>query len=254
MNQRKRQIASTDGSKPIENESKPDNSPYIFQRDKLKKVLDIKSLKWTDKQLEVINLVASKECKLLFIKGCAGTSKTTLAMYAELQALNKKQISTILLVRAAVESSDSKLGLLPGEISSKIGPYLIPFYDKLSMFLSKGDMEILKKENRIEAVPVGFARGQDWQIIGAIIDEGQSMTRKEMLTLLSRIGKYCKVIVCFDPDQSDIKNSGCEEVYDLFNNPESEAQGIFCRELTEVLRSDLCAYICDQFKKLPKKV
>mgnify|MGYP003346218369 CR=1 FL=1 len=71
-------------------------------------------------------------------------------------------ISDLIYIRSAVESSDSKLGFLPGESHEKMAPYLQPLIDKLEEFLNKGDIDFLQKNGHIDSVPVGFLRGLNW--------------------------------------------------------------------------------------------
>ena len=231
-----------------------DNSPYVFQRDKIAFDLSIKELPWTDRQREIINLFLDKKTKVLFLKGPAGTSKTILAMYCGLTLLNKKRVSDMVLVRSAVESSDSKLGFLPGDIAEKFGVYLTPFHDKFEELLSKPQLDKLEKDNRLTICPINFARGLHFSAKFICADEIQNFSTREIQTIMSRIGEFSKVFLCGDPEQSDLAygKSGFNKVFDLFNNEQSREQGIFCMELSEqdIVRSELCRYITHMFKEL----
>jgi len=231
-----------------------DNSPYVFQRDKISFDLTIKDLPWTEKQKEVIATFLDKKTKVLLLKGPAGTSKTTLAMYCGLTLLNMRRISDMVLVRSAVESSDSKLGFLPGTLDEKIAVYLTPFHDKFEELLCKAQLDRLQKDNRLTICPINFARGLHFSAKFVCADEVQNFSRKEIHTLMSRIGEFSKVFLCGDPEQSDLPygKSGFNAVFDLFNNEESRAQGIFCMELGEedIVRSELCKFITHKFKEL----
>jgi phosphate starvation-inducible PhoH-like protein len=231
-----------------------DNSPYVFQRDKISFDLSIKDLPWTDKQKQIIKLFLDKGTKVLFLKGPAGTSKTTLAMYCGLTLLNMRKVSDLVLVRSAVESSDSKLGFLPGDIAEKFGVYLTPFHDKFSELLSKPTLDRLEKDNRITICPINFARGLHFSAKFLCADEIQNFSKREIHTILSRIGEFSKVFLCGDPEQSDLPygKSGFDKVYNLFDNDEAKEQGIFCMELGEedIVRSELCKFITHKFKEL----
>jgi len=231
-----------------------DNSPYVFQRDKISFDLTIKELPWTDNQKKIIAQFLDKETKVLLLKGPAGTSKTTLAMYCGLTLLNRKRISDMVLVRSAVESSDSKLGFLPGTLDEKIAVYLTPFHDKFEELLCKAQLDKLQKDNRLTICPINFARGLHFSAKFVCADEVQNFSRKEIHTLMSRIGEFSKVFLCGDPEQSDLPygKSGFNAVYNLFDNEESRAQGIFCLELGEedIVRSELCKFITHKFKEL----
>ena len=235
-----------------------DTSPYVFQRDKISLELNIRELPWTEKQKTIIELFLNKNTKALFLKGPAGTSKTLTAMYCGLQLLNKKRVSDIILVRSAVESSDAKLGYLPGDIDSKISVYMTPFQDKFNELLCKAHISALEKDQRLISCPISFARGLHFAAKFICVDEMQNLSRKEILLILSRIGEYSKVFLCGDPDQSDLPHgkSGFNESYDLFNNEESRQQGIYCMEFTEddIVRSDFCKFISQKFKQLPPHI
>jgi phosphate starvation-inducible PhoH-like protein len=231
-----------------------DNSPYVFQNEKINFDLTIKELPWTDKQKEIISNFLDKKTKVLLLKGPAGTSKTILAMYCGLTLLNKRRVSDLVLVRSAVESSDSKLGFLPGDIMEKFNVYLTPFHDKFSELLSKPNIDRLQKDNRLTICPINFARGLHFSAKFVCADEVQNFSTKELQTIMSRIGEFSKVFLCGDPEQSDLPQgkSGFSKVYDLFNNEESRENGIICMELTEadIVRSELCRFITHKFKEL----
>lgn len=235
-----------------------DNSPYVFQRDKIKFDLTIRELPWTEKQKAIIELFLHKDTKALFLKGPAGTSKTLLAMYCGLQLLNRKRVSDIMLVRAAIESSDAKLGYLPGTVDDKISVHMTAFQDKFNELLPSTQISALEKDQRLVSCPISFARGLSWNAKFVCVDEMQNLSRRENLLMLSRIGEFSKVFLCGDPDQSDLPKgkSGFTEVFDLFNDEESQKQGIFCVELTEedIMRSEFCKFITAKFKQLPPLV
>jgi len=233
-------------------QSKP--HPYVFQQDKINFDLDIKELPWTEKQKAIIALALDKNTKALIMRGCAGSSKTLLSMYIGLKLLNDKRVSDLVLMRSAVESADSKLGFLPGDITDKFGVYLAPFNDKFTELLPREQIDKLEKTNRITVCPVNFARGLHFAVKFVCCDEFQNITRKEANLIFSRMGEFSKLIVCGDPDQSDLPygKSSLNDVYDLFNNEESREQGIFCVELGEedVVRSEFCKFVVKKFKQL----
>lgn len=232
-------------------------SPYVFQRDKLGFELKIRELPWTEKQKEIINLFLDKHTKALFLKGPAGSSKTILSMYCGLRLLNDKKVSDMVLIRSAVESSDSKLGFLPGDVLEKFGVYVAPFNEKFEELVGPAQTAKLEKDNRIVICPINFARGLHFSVKFVCCDEFQNLTRREAKTLFSRIGEFSKLIVCGDPDQSDLPagKSCFNEVYDLFDNEESRKNGIHCVELTEdcIMRSEFCRFVTNKFKELDTK-
>jgi phosphate starvation-inducible PhoH-like protein len=251
---RQKSVSSQELNNSNANQPLEDNSPYVFQKEKINYELQIKELPWTDKQKEIISTFLDKKTKVLLLKGPAGTSKTILSMYCGLTLLNKKRISDLVLVRSAVESSDSKLGFLPGDIMEKFNVYLTPFHDKFSELLNKSQIDRLQKDNRLTICPINFARGLHFSAKFVCADEIQNFSTREIHTIMSRIGEFSKVFLCGDPEQSDLPHgkSGFAKVYDLFNNDESKENGIFCMELTEadIVRSELCKFITHKFKEL----
>lgn len=236
-----------------EKEKSPKPSPYVFQREKIDFDLKIRELPWTEKQQEIIDLFLNKKTKCLILKGVAGTSKTILSMYLGLRLLNEKKVSDMVLIRSAVESSDSKLGFLPGDILEKFGVYVAPFNEKLHELIGQQQIAKLEKDNRIKICPINFARGLHFSVQFVCCDEFQNLSLKEAKTLLSRVGEFSKVIICGDPDQSDLPygKSGFNDVYSMFDNEESRKAGIRCVELNEdcVVRSEFCKYVTAKFKE-----
>ena len=231
---------------------KPDNSPIIPQRSKLKSVLKIYQRELTDKQKQFLTLAADKTAKVIFVSGPAGTSKTFLAVYHALTMINEKRVSDLVYIRSAVECSDAKLGFLPGEADEKMSPYIQPLLDKLTELLPKGDIDILLKEERVTGIPVGFLRGLNWNAKAIIADEAQNMSFKELFTLITRTGEFSKVFILGDPEQSDINGrSGFIKMIGHFDDEESRTNGIHVFRFTEddIVRSGLVQFIIKKIKK-----
>ena len=166
--------------------------------------------------------------------------------------INDKKISDIIYIRSAVECSDARLGFLPGEVNEKMAPYIQPLVDKMSEFLSKSEIDMLIKEERITSIPVGFLRGLNWNAKCIISDESQNMSYKELFTLITRIGEFSKVFILGDPDQSDIGNkSGFIKLISQFDDEESRENGIHIVKLTEddIVRSGIVQFIIKKVKK-----
>jgi phosphate starvation-inducible PhoH-like protein len=235
-----------------------DKSPYVFQREKISRPVTIRELPWTPKQREFIDLALDKETKVLLVKGPAGTSKTLLAVYVALQLLNLNRVSEIITVRAPVESSDSKLGFLPGTAEDKMSEYLVPFIDKLDELLNSGDQTFLIKDQRVQAIPVGFMRGRHLAVKAVILDEAQNCTISELTTIITRMGMFSKLFMLGDPQQSDLSNGkrhGFSNFYELFDDEESRKQGIFTFEfgVDDILRSELVKYVVTKLAAFSSK-
>lgn len=239
-------------SKPKPRTTKPDTSPKVYQREKIDFDLHIRELPWTEKQQALLELGADKASRVIFLSGPAGSSKTTVAMRIGLELLQQKKVSDIIFVRAAVESADSKLGYLPGDITGKFEPYMGPFEDKLEELLPAGDVKRLKAESRLSYQPINFIRGASWTARFVIVDEVQNLTINEIQTLLTRIGKFTKMILCADNAQSDLpktKQGGFEKVSHMFNTTAASAFGIYSLAFNndDIMRSELCKFIVKTF-------
>lgn len=225
-----------------------DKSPYVFQRDKIDFELKIRELPWTAKQKEYITSILDKQTKCVFIEGPAGSSKTSLAAYCGLKLLSNKRVSDVYFVRSAVESADSKIGYLPGDVDEKFGLYMAPFLDKLHEFLDEGTISKLQKDDRFHAMPVNYIRGLHWAAKCIIVDECQSLTKKELITIITRMGEFSKIIFLGDPFQSDLpenKSGGFSQICRLFNDEESVLQGIRHLKFTtdDIVRSEFVKFV-----------
>lgn len=234
-------------------------TPYVFQRDKVSYDFAIRELPWTEKQRQLIELGLNKNVKCVLIKGPAGSSKTLTAVYLALQLLRMKKVSDIIFIRSAVESADSKLGYLPGSIDEKLEAYMIPFMEKIEELLVAADRNKLKHDNRFSTTPVNYIRGLHWPAKCIIVDECQSITIKELITTITRIGQFSKVFLLGDPKQTDLpagKAGGFEALYELFNDEESREQGLYTFEFTEedIVRSDFVKFIVKKLEKINQKL
>jgi phosphate starvation-inducible PhoH-like protein len=235
-----------------------DKSPKVYQRDKIDFELKIRELEWTNKQKEFFNLINNKEARIVFVSGPAGSSKTLIAVRAALQMLNEKKVSDIICVRAAVESADSKLGYLPGDLQSKYDVYMMPFADKLEELLPIDQIKRLKTDNRITNQPINFCRGLSFAARVVLMDEMQNATLSEFATLLTRIGKFTKMIICADSSQSDLpfnKQGAFDKIVELFSCEESKKMGIHHFQFTEddILRSELCKFVVKKITQRKKE-
>jgi phosphate starvation-inducible PhoH-like protein len=232
---------------------KKDTSPKVHQNEKIKESVRIDERQLTPKQIELLNLLQNKTTKLVFISGPAGTAKTYTSILAGLTLLNHKRVSEIVYVRSIVESSDNKLGFLPGEMDEKMSPYIQPLIDKLEELLPKHDIDKLKKEERIHGFPINFLRGLSWNAKCIVADEAQNMTKKELITLITRVGEFSKLFICGDPDQSDINGkSGFVPTMNIFDDDESRNNGIYVFRFDEedIVRSGLVKFILKKLKNL----
>ncbi|HET8927709.1 MAG TPA: PhoH family protein [Microbacterium sp.] len=146
---------------------------------------------------------AIDENTIVFGIGPAGTGKTYLAMAKAVQALQRKEVSRIILSRPAIEAGE-RLGFLPGTLTDKIDPYLRPLYDALNEMV---DPEILPKliaTGTIEVAPLAYMRGRTLNDSFVVLDEAQNTTPEQMKMFLTRLGFGTKMVVTGDITQVDL--------------------------------------------------
>jgi len=239
---------------PLSDEIKSDSQLQERIRNNEKpRTLKIKHKKFTEKQKNFVEIGLAENTNLMFINGPAGSAKTYISIYCGLKLLSEQKVEELVYIRNAVESSDHKLGFLPGAQDDKMAPYLEPLKDKLEEFLSIVDIKYLQEEERIYGVPVGFLRGASWCDKFVVVDEAQNMTEKELITIMTRVGENTRVFICGDTMQSDIGNkSGFANIQSLFNDDASKEQGIYSFQFNEndIIRSELVKFIVRKIKSL----
>lgn len=140
---------------------------------------------------------------IVFGIGPAGTGKTYLAMAKAVQALQRKEVSRIILTRPAVEAGE-KLGFLPGTLTEKIDPYLRPLFDALNEMLDPELVPKLLEVGTIEVAPLAYMRGRTLNDSFIILDEAQNTTPEQMKMFLTRLGFGSKMVVTGDITQVDV--------------------------------------------------
>lgn len=243
----------TDIETPIVPNDVTDRSPIVYQKSKLRNELHVFHRPLTPNQQAFLDMALDKNVKMVLVSGPAGTAKTYLSVLAALELLNQKKMSDIVYVRSVVESADCKMGFLPGERDDKFSPYLRPLMDKLDELLPKDEIKYLEGESRLEGLPVGYLRGLNWNAKVIVGDEMQNCTKKELVTLMTRVGEFSKIFLIGDPSQADINGrSGFQTVFDLFNDDESRVNGIYTFQFTEedIVRSKLVQFIAKKVKNL----
>ena len=163
--------------------------------------------------------------------GPAGTGKTYLAVAAAVAAFREKQINRIILTRPAVEAGE-RLGFLPGDLQSKVDPYLRPLYDALFDMLGAETYQKYLERGNIEVAPLAYMRGRTLDDSFIILDEAQNTSREQMKMFLTRMGFNSKVVITGDITQIDLpadKTSGLKEALRVLKNVE----GIGICELTD---------------------
>lgn len=140
---------------------------------------------------------------IVFGIGPAGTGKTYLAMAMAIQAFKNNEVGRIILTRPAIEAGE-KLGFLPGDLQSKVDPYLRPLYDALFQIMGAESFNANMEKGLIEVAPLAYMRGRTLDNAFIILDEAQNTTPAQMKMFLTRIGFGSKVIVTGDLTQKDL--------------------------------------------------
>lgn len=183
---------------------------------------------------------------ILFCDGPAGSSKTYCAVYVALTMLKEKKIDEIIYIRSIVESATRKLGSLPGEVDEKFKPWSIPLIEKCDELVGKQLTNVLFDNEHIKSIPVNFLRGSTFANSVVIVDEAQNLEHSELVTILTRFGRNCKLFVIGDTQQSDIfDKSGFAKIMNAFNTDDSRNNGIHAFHFTEedITRSKLLKFI-----------
>ncbi len=185
---------------------------------------------------------------IVFGIGPAGTGKTYLAMAKAVQALQRKEVSRIILTRPAVEAGE-RLGFLPGTLNDKIDPYLRPLFDALHEMLDPETVPKLMAAGTIEVAPLAYMRGRTLNDSFIILDEAQNTTPEQMKMFLTRLGFNSKMVVTGDITQIDLPSgsSGLRTAVDVL----SAVEDVHFASLTseDVVRHNLVAKIVDAYTK-----
>ena len=171
--------------------------------------------------------------------GPAGTGKTYLAVAAAVAAFRDKQVNRIILTRPAVEAGE-RLGFLPGDLQSKVDPYLRPLYDALYDFLGAENFHQLVERGAIEVAPLAYMRGRTLNDAYIILDEAQNCTCEQMKMFLTRFGEGSRVVVTGDITQIDLpreKKSGLVHALEVLRDVEGISQIYLTHK--DVVRHDM---------------
>ena len=202
-------------------------------------------------QKEYVDAIRDK--MIVFGMGPAGTGKTYLAMAMAITAFKNEEVSRIILTRPAIEAGE-KLGFLPGDLQSKVDPYLRPLYDALHQIMGADSFQKNMEKGLIEVAPLAYMRGRTLDNAFIILDEAQNTTPAQMKMFLTRIGFGSKAVITGDKTQKDLApgtKSGLDVALRVLRNIED----IGICELTskDVVRHPLVQKIVQAYDDYEKK-
>ena len=186
--------------------------------------------------------------------GPAGTGKTFLAVAMAVKALRQKSVSRIILTRPAIEAGE-KLGFLPGDLQSKIDPYLRPLYDALYEMMGSEAYARYVEKGTIEIAPLAYMRGRTLDDSFIILDEAQNATPEQMKMFLTRLGFNSKVVVTGDLTQTDLpsgQKSGLAAAVKILDGIEDIAIHYFSER--DVVRHKIVQKIILAYEKHDREV
>ena len=181
--------------------------------------------------------------------GPAGTGKTYLAVAAAVNAFREKQVNRIILTRPAIEAGE-KLGFLPGDLQSKVDPYLRPLYDGLYDMIGPEAFQRYMERGTIEVAPLAYMRGRTLDDSFIILDEAQNTTPEQMKMFLTRLGFNSKAVITGDITQIDLpdgKSSGLRDAMRVLEGVEDVAQ--YHLTSKDVVRHALVQRIINAYEK-----
>ena len=190
---------------------------------------------------------------IVFGVGPAGTGKTYLAMAKAITAFKNEEVSRIILTRPAIEAGE-KLGFLPGDLQSKVDPYLRPLYDALYQIMGAEAFQRNMEKGLIEVAPLAYMRGRTLDNAFIILDEAQNTTPAQMKMFLTRIGFGSKAVITGDQTHKDLPNgqkSGLDDAMKILKN--IEGIKVCTLDSKDVVRHPLVQKIVNAYEVYEKK-
>lgn len=204
------------------------------------------STKGNKEQEELCRLIMDNSHPIILATGSAGTGKTLISLATALELQQQKKYKKILFGRNPVQLGE-EMGFLPGDVGDKYGPFMGPLYDNLEVIekYNKGKVSVSDLKRRIECTPISFLRGRSIDNAVLIIDEAQNLDAVTLRTILTRVGKYSKVVLLGSMNQIDDVKQKKKEKCDFQQVIDRLVSLPFVAhvELTKSMRSEWCATI-----------
>jgi phosphate starvation-inducible PhoH-like protein len=169
--------------------------------------------------------------------GSAGTGKTMFACHAAMESLHASDITKIIITRPVISVGDENIGFLPGDISQKMNPWMLPIFDVFEHYYTKVEIQKKIKDGMIEISPLGYMRGRTFNDCFILLDEAQNTTPEQMFMITTRIGKNCKLIITGDLRQSDLREQN--GLYDLLQRAQKRLNATDAIRIVEFTERDI---------------
>lgn len=188
-------------------------------------------------QEHYVDALLSQQIHIVFAVGPAGTGKTKLATEAAILGYEEGRYEKIVITRPNVACDDRDIGFLPGDILSKMAPWMMPILDVFAEYYSQQEIAAMIAEKVIEMVPIAFIRGRTFKNACVIVDEAQGTTKTSMMSILTRIGENSKMIVTGDIKQSDRGDcNGLTDFLSRYNEMKVDGMQVITFSNREVIR------------------
>ena len=217
--------------------SKPHTDTVYVEKRRPKRPIKFK-VQLNEEQKIAKDLIINNPITVL--KGMAGSGKTLLAAQVGLDMLFTKKVDKVIISRPTVAKED--IGFLPGDIKEKMDPWLAPIYHNLNALYNKDKIQKLLDDETIEIVPFAFLRGRTFLNSFVIVDEAQNVTHNQMETVIGRLGKKSKMVVCGDMAQIDLKDKR-ETGFSFLSRIEESVEGFSIFNLVQNHRHEIVSPI-----------
>ena len=182
---------------------------------------------------------------ITMLRGMAGSGKTLVATQVALDMLFTKQVEKVIITRPTVAKEE--IGFLPGDIREKMDPWLAPIYHNLFMLYNEAKVRKEMENGNIEIVPFAFMRGRTFVDAFVIVDEAQNVTHPQMETVIGRLGKGSKMVICGDIAQIDLKDKR-ETGFSFLSRLEEQVEGFVTHSLEQNHRHEIVSPILKVYK------
>tara|TARA_R100000008_G_scaffold84430_2_gene71807 strand:+ start:19509 stop:20174 length:666 start_codon:yes stop_codon:yes gene_type:complete len=200
----------------------------------------------TENQAEYIR--GMSEADVTFCSGPAGSGKTAVAVGLACEYILQNKVDKIIITRPVVESGRG-IGFLPGTLTEKVHPYMVPIIEEMKLYLGLETFNSMRATNIIEICPLEYMRGRNFHNAFMILDEAQNATFEQIKMFLTRIGMASKAVVNGDLDQTDLKGDSYGGLHDCMDSLQN-LNGVAICKLNEedIVRNDIISKILQRLK------